>query len=203
MPPYSLLHLRRKTPMNTPAHLLLAAAVFAKPDSPKITSAAIIGGLIPDVSLYVMAAFSLFVLGNTPDYVFNVQYFSDNWQQVFAVDNSFILWGILLAFALWIKKDWLIALSGGAFLHLCFDFALHRNDARMQFWPLSDWVFRSPFSYWDNAYYGATISTLEQSLVLGLLFLLWRKFKSLKMRIFYAILAALNVAPHIIFGLMH
>jgi len=203
MPPYSLLHLRRKKPMNTPAHLLLAAGVFAKPDSPKITSAAIIGGLIPDVSLYVMAAFSLFVLGNTPDYVFNVQYFSDNWQQIFAVDNSFILWGILSAFALWIRKDWLIALSCSALLHLCFDFPLHHNDARMHFWPLSDWVYHSPFSYWDIAYHGSTISTLEQSLVIGLLVLLWRQFKSIKMRIFYTILATLNIAPHIIFGLMH
>jgi hypothetical protein len=200
MPPYTLHHRRRKQPMNTPAHLLLAAGVFAKPDSPKITSAAIIGGLIPDVSLYVMAAFSLFVLGNTPDYVFNVQYFSGNWQQIFAVDNSFILWGILSVFALWIRKDWVIALSCSAFLHICFDFPLHHNDARMHFWPLSDWVYHGPFSYWDNAYHGAAISTLEQSLVIGLLFLLWRQFKSLRMRLFYTILAALNVAPYIIFG---
>jgi hypothetical protein len=188
--------------MNTPAHLLLAAGVFAKPDSPKITAAAIIGGLLPDISLYAMAAFSLFVLGNTPAHIFNVQYFSDSWQQIFAIDNSFILWGVLAGLAMWMRKPWMIALTGSAILHLCFDFPLHHDDARMHFWPLSTWIYESPFSYWDGRYYGALISNMEQMMVIGVFILLWRRFKSPKMRIFYAVLAGLEIVPFVVFGLM-
>lgn len=188
--------------MNTPAHLLLAAGVFAKPECPKVTRAAIIGGLLPDLSLYVMACTSLFILGNEPGYVFDVQYFSDSWQQVFAIDNSFILWGLLLGFALWRRSDWAIGLSGSAFLHLCFDFPLHHDDARQHFWPISNWVFESPFSYWDSNHYGTIISVLEQILVLGILVLLWRRFKSDRMRIFFSFIAMIEIAPIVIFGLM-
>ncbi|MEH6361548.1 MAG: cobalamin biosynthesis protein CobQ [Amylibacter sp.] len=189
--------------MNTPAHLLLAAGVFAKPDCPKITTAAIIGGLLPDLSLYVMTAFSLFYLGNTPEHVFDVQYFSVTWQKVFAIDNSFILWGLLAGIAFRLHKPWLIVLAGSAILHLCFDFPLHHDDARMHFWPVSNWIFESPVSYWDNRHYGSIISKMELMMVIGILILLWHRFKSPKMRVFYALLAGLEIAPIIIFGLMH
>jgi hypothetical protein len=188
--------------MNTPAHLLLAAGVFAKPDSPKITTTAIIGGLLPDISLYLMAAYSLFINGHGPDYVFNVQYFSDSWQQIFAIDNSFILWGIFLGFALWQRNGWLIALTGGAILHLCLDFPLHHHDARQHFWPISNWVFHSPFSYWDSNHYGTVISALEQTFVVVIWVVLWRRFTSTKMRIFFTSLAFIELAPILIFGMM-
>lgn len=188
--------------MNTPAHLLLAAGVFAKPDSPKITTAAIIGGLLPDISLYLMAAYSLFIDGNGPGYIFGVQYFSDSWQQIFAVDNSFILWGIILGLAVWHRSSWLTALTGGAILHLSLDFPLHNADARQHFWPLTNWVFHSPFSYWDNNHFGGIISVLEQILVLGVLVILWRRFKSYKMRALFTSLAMIEFSPIIIFGLM-
>lgn len=203
MLPYSLIHHQRKSPMNTPAHLLLAAGVFAKPDCPKVTAAAIIGGLLPDLSLYILTTTSLFLLGNNPDYVFDVQYFSDSWQQIFAIDNSFILWGILLGVAVWLRAAWFIVLSGSAVLHLCFDFPLHHDDARPHFWPLSDWVFQSPLSYWDSAHYGIIISVFEQTLVIGVLILLWQRFKSARMRAFFTIVALLEIAPVIIFGMMH
>jgi hypothetical protein len=188
--------------MNTPAHLLLAAGVFAKPDSPKVTAAAIIGGFLPDLSLYLMACVSLFILGNDPNHVFNVQYFSESWQQVFAIDNSFILWGILFAITLWRRLDWGIAVTGGALLHLSFDFPLHHDDARQHFWPLTSWVFESPVSYWDKAHHGGIVSALEQTMVLGVLILLWRRFKSTKMRIFFTVIALIEIAPIIIFWWM-
>ncbi len=190
-----------KNQMNTPAHLLLAAVVFAKPDSPKITAAAITGALLPDLSLYLLAGFSLFVLGNGHDYVFNQQYFSPLWQQIFAIDNSFILWGLLAGFAFWARKPWLVALTGSAILHLCFDFPLHHDDARMHFWPVSNWIFESPISYWDSRHYGQIISVLEYILVIGVFIVLWRCFKSPRMRMVYALLATIEIAPIVIFTL--
>ena len=51
--------------MNTPAHLIIATAIFAKPNNLKVTWAAIIGGLLPDLSLYALAAWSMLVQGNS------------------------------------------------------------------------------------------------------------------------------------------
>ena len=49
--------------MNTPAHLIFAAAAFAKPDVPSRSWAALLGALAPDLSLYVMSIWSLYVMG--------------------------------------------------------------------------------------------------------------------------------------------
>lgn len=187
--------------MNTPVHLVIAAAAFAKPNKPKVTWAALAGGLIPDFSLYALAAWSLFIQGNSTDYVFQTQYFSDAWQGVFAVDNSFFVWVLVIAVGIWMKKHWLWALGGAGFLHLCLDFPLHHDDARPHFWPLSDWVFESPFSYWDQDHYGDLIGLLELGLCLVLLVVLWRRFKAPWVRSMLVFAALMQLVPVVIFSL--
>ena len=48
-----------------------------------------------------------------------------------------------------------------ALLHLAFDLPLHHSDARPHFWPLSDWVFRPPLSYWNPARHGDLVGAVE------------------------------------------
>ena len=90
--------------MNTPAHLILGAAAFSSPDRRGSFRAAVLGALAPDVSLYVMASVSIFVLGISPNVVFRDYYYSDAWQSVFAVDNSFVLWGAVFIVALLLRR---------------------------------------------------------------------------------------------------
>jgi len=162
--------------MNTPAHLLIGTAAFGRAGQPRVTAAAMLGAIAPDLSLYLMTAWSVFVLGVSPDTVFREFYFSAEWQMVFAVDNSFILWGIGFAGALWAGHAALRAFCGAGLLHLACDFPLHNDDARMHFWPATDWVFHSPVSYWDNRYYGGVVGTLELILSFALCLALWRRF---------------------------
>ena len=98
--------------MNTPAHLIFGLTAFGRPGRPGVTGAALAGGLIPDLSLYILAGTHLLVLGTEPRVVFGELYFSQAWQSIFRVDNSFILWGIGLALALMAKAPWAIALTG-------------------------------------------------------------------------------------------
>lgn len=188
--------------MNTPAHLLLGAAIFSKPDQPKTNLAALIGALLPDLSLYLLVAWNIYVLGISPEEVFGSYYFSDSWQRIFAIDNSFILWGGLFAIALWIKRDWLIALSGSGLIHVATDFLLHNDDARRHFWPLSDWVFYSPVSYWDRDHFGNYVGPLEALLCLGLIVILWRRFHSFWVRGILVVAGVLQIVPHVAFFLM-
>lgn len=181
--------------MNTPAHIIMAAAVFAKPDQPKRNTAALVGGLLPDASLYTLAGWHLFVLGTPPQTVFDEYYFSDAWQSIFAIDNSFILWGMVLALGLWFKITWLWVLAGAALLHIGFDFPLHHDDGRMHFWPVSDWIFQSPVSYWDRKHYGGFVGPIETGLCLILLVILWRRFAGWFARVLIAAAGIFQIAP--------
>ncbi|WP_306116468.1 MULTISPECIES: cobalamin biosynthesis protein CobQ [unclassified Roseovarius] len=181
--------------MNTPAHLIFAAAAFARPHERPRTIAALAGALAPDLSLYLMAGISLFVLGYSPGYVFDTLYFSDAWQMVFKIDNSFILWGIGLGLAWWFRSTTAMVFAGAGLLHLAFDFPLHHDDGRAHFWPLSDWVFHSPVSYWDRQHYGDIVGPIEMLVSFGFCILLFFRFGSLRSRAVICVAAAMQLAP--------
>lgn len=144
--------------MNTPAHLLIGAAAFARPARGRILAAALIGAVLPDLSLYLMAGISLHVLNIPPGVVFDQLYFSPAWQTVFAIDNSFVLWALALMVGLWRGWPVLVAGAGAGLLHLGMDFLLHAGDGRPQFWPFSNWVFHSPVSYWDKSHHAMWVA---------------------------------------------
>lgn len=181
--------------MNTPAHLIFAAAAFARPHDRRRTIAALAGALAPDLSLYLMAGISLFVLGLSPAYVFDTLYFSDAWQMVFKVDNSFVLWVAILAAGRLAGSPTTVVFAAAGLLHLAFDFPLHHDDGRAHFWPLSDWVFHSPVSYWDSRHYGGIVGPVEMLVSFALCVLLFFRFGSLRSRAVICAAAALQISP--------
>lgn len=188
--------------MQTPAHLIIGAALFARPNAPRVTTAALIGSFLPDLSLYAMVFWSINVQNISPQVVFDQLYFSDRWMSVFAIDNSFILWGATLALALWWRNWIAIVLTASAFVHLALDFPLHHDDGRPHFWPLSDWVFESPVSYWDPHAHGGIISLLEAGLCAVLLVMLWRRFPGWFARGLILCAVVAQVMPAVVFGVM-
>ncbi|QJF50618.1 cobalamin biosynthesis protein CobQ [Roseobacter ponti] len=161
--------------MNTPAHLLLGAAAMARSGDRPIVLAALAGALLPDLSLYLMAGGALYLFAVPPRVVFDELYFSQSWQTVFAIDNSFTVWGILAALALWHRSAWATALTGAALLHLCLDFPLHHDDGRAHFWPLSGWIYESPYSYWDRGQGAHLVAPLEAFVAVVAALVLWRR----------------------------
>ena len=136
--------------MNTPAHLIIGAAAFAKPDKRAINVAAILGALIPDFSLYFMVFWNRNIRGMSFEQIFDVEYFSTYWQAVFAVDNSIPLWFLVLLVGLLARRRVVMVLAAAALLHIALDLPLHHDDGRAHFWPFSDWIFQSPISYLDD-----------------------------------------------------
>ena len=179
--------------MNTPAHLLIGAAAFGKKERKGTTIAAICGALMPDLSLYVMASVSIWVLNISPNRVFNELYFSDAWQNVFAIDNSFVLWAAACAIAVWRRSAIFTAFTAAALLHLAFDFPFHTDDARMHFWPISNWVFESPVSYWDRAAYASFVGPGEVTLSIGAAYLIWRRGETKLILALVAVLLAFEL----------
>lgn len=188
--------------MNTPAHLIFGVTAFGGKGRPAVLAAAFAGALIPDLSLYLMAGWHLQVLGTPPEVVFGQLYFSDDWQSIFRIDNSFVLWSILLGLGGMVRSPVMIALCASALLHLTFDFLLHNDDGRAHFWPLSNWVFQSPVSYWDPDHYGTIAGAVEVAASLLCCAVLWVRHVGVGMRILIVTLGLAEFAPFIIFALM-
>ena len=189
--------------MNTPTHMLIGAAVFARPLVPATLGAALAGGLAPDLPMFAMVLWATRVAGLPEHEVFGQLYFSEGWQAVFAVDHGLLLWGAVLAVALWRGHAILRAFAGAGLLHAIADFLTHNVDARRQFWPVSDWVFRSPVSYWDARFYGDIFGVFEVGLIFVLAALLCRRLKRAWQRALILALAGLVVLPVILTGGLH
>lgn len=179
--------------MNTPAHILLGLACCARRDVPRSGRAAAVGSLLPDLSLYILAGSALVVMQIPPARVFGELYFSDSWQTVFAIDNSFVIWGLAFLLALWLRNLLACALAGAGLLHLALDFLLHNDDARRHFWPLSDWVFESPFSYWDSDHHAGLISPLGLGVVLICAVVIWRRWTDWRARLAVLLACAVEI----------
>lgn len=188
--------------MNTPAHLIFGAAAFARPNDRAVNVATLSGALLPDVSLYLLASWSLFVLKIPPETVFGELYFSPAWQNIFAVDNSIPLWALGLALGLLTRNRIVIAFCGAGLLHLAFDLPLHNEDARRHFWPLSDYVFRSPVSYWDPHRHGRVTAPIEMAVCLVLSVVLWHRFHGTFARTFILIGLVVELLPGLMFVVM-
>jgi hypothetical protein len=192
--------------MNTTAHVIFGAAAFARPnafpDSRGVTAAAVGGALLPDLSVYFMVGWQSWAEGRSPEQVFGYDYRDPFWQGVFAVDNSIVLWGALLAVSLALARPVMAVFAGSGLMHVCFDFLLHHNDARRHFWPLSDWVFVSPVSYWDPDYYGGIAGPLELIACIALGYVLWRRFKGGFARALVVLSVSLEAVPALIFPLL-
>ncbi|MEM9397712.1 MAG: cobalamin biosynthesis protein CobQ [Pseudomonadota bacterium] len=164
--------------MNTPAHLIFGAAALARKDQRGSVSAALGGAIAPDLSLYMLVFWHLAVIGTPAETVFEDLYYSPQWQAIFAVDNSVFVWLGLLAVAIYGRWIWLRIFSISALLHVALDFPLHAGDGRPHFWPLSDWVFTSPVSYWDDRYYGWIAGPAEVVVCALLTLVLFQRFRS-------------------------
>lgn len=50
--------------------------------------------------------------------------------------------------------------------HVFVDFLTHAEDSRPPLWPLSDWRWQSPVSYWNPDYFGVQFTLVEHAAVL-------------------------------------
>jgi len=193
--------------MMTQTHLMIATALFAKPGQKRRNSAIIAGALIPDASIFILFAYAS-LTGIPGSTLWNHTYWTEPWQSLGMIGNSAPLYLVFLAISLWLAapKDtrprWqslpaLFCLA--ALVHLATDFPVHHDDALIHFWPLSQWRFHSPISYWDDDHYGNIFAIFEALLGIALMALLFRRFKALWVRICLALGVGLYLAIPLFF----
>lgn len=163
--------------MQTQTHALIGAYFFGRRDA-TLMAAGAIAGMAPDLPMFAIVA-ALRTMGHSAREIFQHDYFQPWWQHINGIAHSLILWPVLLATALVARRQWpsarlpaiLLAAGAGGFAHCCIDFLCHREDAHMQLWPISNWKFVSPISYYDPEHFGVPAMAFESAIGL---FMAWR-----------------------------
>jgi len=193
--------------MMTQTHLLIASALLTKAGRRKRNFAVLAGALIPDTAIYVLVVYA--AIKQIPQStLWNETYWSESWQVWVTIGNSAPLYIALLLVSLlvaapkdgrprWQSLPALFALA--ALTHLLGDFPLHNDDAHIHFWPLTEWRFHSPISYWDRDHHASLLAPLEMLLGLGLMVALFMRFKALWVRVALSLAMTLYIAVPIFF----
>lgn len=156
--------------MNTPTHLILNAVLIEKGSGPEGSSSrwlpVTVGALLPDLPMFGFYLFQRLLRGESERRIWSELYFEPGWQAVFDSFNSFPLIA-LGAFVAWKlgRTAWLVLFASMA-LHCLFDLPVHREDAHAHFFPLSNWHFVSPISYWNPEHSGLTFTLVEIGVLL-------------------------------------
>lgn len=173
--------------MFTQTHLLVGAAIFARPGRPALALAGLMGALVPDSDVWAMFVVER-LQGASGCEVFHYRYWEQPWTTLQMLLNAIPAYLVLITLGLasllppgvCSRRIALIVIvfASSALLHVGIDFLLHHDDARAQWMPLTDWIFRSPVSYWDPRYYGRIFMTFEMGLGIALAVLIGLRFRS-------------------------
>ena len=172
--------------MNTPSHAIINLAILGRKARPEWNWPIVLGALIPDLAMFVFYGWGKAIAGLSDTQIWDVTYYEPFWQNTFDFWNSIplALVGIGLGVGLGRQKKWrgvgsaIAICCASIILHCLADLPTHREDAHRHFWPLSNFRFESPISYWDPDYYGNLFVLFELGLVLVLSIYAFRLIRS-------------------------
>ncbi|TMV10101.1 hypothetical protein FGK63_03290 [Ruegeria sediminis] len=171
--------------MFTQTHLLVGAAIFARPGHLAVALAGLVGALLPDTDVWAMFVVER-LQGASGCEVFHYRYWEPPWTTLQMLLNSIPAYLGLVALSLTcllLPGDRsrgvaliVVVFASSALLHVGIDFLLHHDDARAQWMPFTDWIFRSPVSYWDPRHHGQIFMLFEIGLGLAVATLIGLRF---------------------------
>lgn len=184
--------------MMTPTHSLMALAALSKRGDRRRNVSVLAGSLIPDAAIFLWTPYQSIVNGVSGEEMWDKLYFEPPMQNLIAWFNSIpIFAGLgLIGFAArgktWGKLLLVFALAG--LIHIAGDLPVHADDAYRHFWPISDWRFYSPLSYWDVDHHAVWVRKIDIALALGCAAILWTRFTARWVRIALAAAALFYIA---------
>lgn len=191
--------------MNSPTHSLLALALLSKRGEPLRNRAVFFGALLPDLAIYLWAPYQRFIKGESGRDMWDVLYFEPPMQNLIALFNSIPIYAALAILGytqrakLWGKAVLFFALA--ALIHMATDLPVHGHDAYRHFWPLSEFRFYSPISYWEAGHHAGWVSVVETIIGLSAVFILWRRFPKRWVKILLSLLALFYIALPLMYRL--
>lgn len=176
--------------MNTPSHLIINLAILRRGQAPEATWPILLGAFAPDAALFGFYAWAKLVQRLPEAVIWTEAYYRQPWQDIFAVGNSIPLALAGLGGSVALHQPLAAAFFASMLLHHLCDLPLHHDDAHRHFWPLSDWRFISPVSYWDANHWGAVGALVELVILLGAVVVLWPRVGGIGGKVLLALVAA-------------
>ena len=72
------------------------------------------------------------------------------------------------------QKKYFVLLLASMLVHCVFDFPVHHDDGHRHFFPISQFRFQSPVSYWDPNHFGKITGLIEILFFLAGSIFLWQ-----------------------------
>ena len=177
--------------MLTTAHAILGAATLHQ--NRKFLAPALIGGFLPDLSMFFMVIWGA-IQGTDQNTLWEQTYYEPFWMNLSDLFHSIVIIAAILIAGEIMRNLWVRVLGLSMLLHAVTDLLLHHDDGHRHFWPLNNWIYMSPVSYWDPAHYGVQASIGEFLLVLFCSTYLWKIFKNRSLRALLVISNLLYIA---------
>ncbi len=163
--------------MNTTTHIIAGLTIVPNKDQRgAIFIAVMVGALLPDLPMFGFYGYEK--LMQVPEStIWGQHYYAPRWQAFFDLFNSIplICLGLMAAYAA--RSHLLGAGLLSMLIHTLCDLPVHHDDGHRHFFPLSNWRFESPISYWDPAHYGHIFGWVEFALVVAACVWLYRRYR--------------------------
>ncbi|MEM7592010.1 MAG: hypothetical protein AAF383_10930, partial [Cyanobacteria bacterium P01_A01_bin.83] len=159
--------------MNTPGHYILNLALLGKTITPKNNLEIALGAILPDVPIFIFYFVAKFIYKMPEGKIWSEAYYEPFWQNLVALFHSIplALIGAAICYGLNWKPGMILLIS--MVCHSLLDLPVHNDDAHRHFFPLSNYRFISPFSYWDRNHYGSIVAFIEMALVIAVNPIVW------------------------------
>jgi len=158
--------------MNTPAHAMVNFALLERDENARWVLA---GAVLPDLPNVVFFAYHRVLLGQSAEEMYSRAFHTNAWQLVMAPFHAMPLVLLLMAMGAVRKSGAIIALALSMLLHDFADLLTHHSDAHRHLWPLSDWRWASPVSYWERAHHAAVYVPCELGVTIVASWIVWRR----------------------------
>jgi len=182
--------------VNTPGHAVVNLALLGRKERPELAPAILAGAILPDLAIVAFYLWQRFVEHLPERTIWQVAYFQSAWQPVIDLLHSLPLAALGYAAARLLASAQGRAFFASLLLHSLADLPLHHEDAHRHFFPLSDWRFASPLSYWDPRHHGGVGAAAELLLVAIASAVLWRRHPGARARTAVAAVLGLYVVGY-------
>ncbi|NEO87889.1 MAG: hypothetical protein F6J87_27075 [Spirulina sp. SIO3F2] len=182
--------------MNTPSHYVLNLAVIGAVIQPRVTAAITLGAIGPDLPIFVFYAWAKFIQRLPESEIWSQAYYQPFWQTIIALTHSFpvAIVGLLICLAL--RSHWGLVFFISMIGHSLLDLPVHNDDAHRHFFPLSNYRFMSPISYWDPNHYGPIVAGVEMLLVIAATPFVWPMLETMVARIILVTIPTIYVVGY-------
>lgn len=181
--------------MTTQSHAILNMAFLSKPGKPFRHSYAFLGAVLPDLPLFIFFAVETFIRKTSQRELWGSRYFMEAWQNFFDTFNAFPLILIVLGIGYYLlRSERVTVFTWSLLLHCAFDFLTHHDDGHHHFFPLSDFTFASPVSYWDRDHHADIFRPIERLVILAVSIYLFPRLKTRFGRIALVVINLLFIA---------